>query len=209
VTGDRSAIASPAGVTPREPSSLRVLTLTTLQQAGLTSIRFGLPILAPYWRDAFHLSLARVGVLLGAFDLGALLLFIPIGLLTDRWGGAGVLGAGALFTAAMTAVTTRANGYWPLALLLAIAGLGCGSGQTAGTRTSWDGWPWPPSWPGPSRRPRESPNQRREPAECPAPPTASDESASARPTRHCLNGARGGAFSTWRCGPRRPPGLVP
>ncbi|HKV46081.1 MAG TPA: MFS transporter, partial [bacterium] len=127
-------MASPAGATPREPSSLRVLTLTTLQQAGLTSIRFGLPILAPYWRDAFHLSLAQVGVLLGAFDLGALLLFIPIGLLADRWGGAAILGAGALFTAAMTALTTRAHGYWPLALLLAVAGLGYGSGQTAGTQ---------------------------------------------------------------------------
>src|SRR5690348_4814566 len=105
---------------PRQPSGLRVLTLTTLQQAGLTSIRFGLPILAPFWRDALHLSLGQVGLLMGAFDLGALLLFIPIGLLTDRWGEPAVLTAGALYTATMTAVAMRAHTFWSLALMLAI-----------------------------------------------------------------------------------------
>jgi predicted MFS family arabinose efflux permease len=119
---------------PRQPSGLRVLTLTTLQQAGLTSIRFGLPILAPFWRDALHLSLGQVGLLMGAFDLGALLLFIPIGLLTDRWGEPAVLTAGALYTATMTAVAMRAHTFWSLALMLAIAGLAYGSGQTAGTK---------------------------------------------------------------------------
>jgi len=101
---------------------LRVLALTTLQQAGLTSVRFGLPILAPFWRDALHLSLARVGLLLAAFDLGALVLFVPIGLLTDRWGEPVVLTAGALFTAGMTAVITQAGSFWSLAVLLAISG---------------------------------------------------------------------------------------
>lgn len=126
-------ISSPEA-TPREPSGLRVLTLTTLQQAGLTAVRFGLPILAPFWRDAFHLSLAQVGLLLGAFDLGALLLFIPIGLIADRWGEPAVLGAGALFTAAMAAAITRAHSFGWLAFLLIIAGMGYGSGQTAGAK---------------------------------------------------------------------------
>ncbi len=118
----------------RAPSGLRVLALTTVQQAGLTSVRFGLPILAPFWRDALQLSLAQVGLLLGAFDLGTLLLFIPIGLLVDRWGEPVILTAGALFTAAATALVTQAGGFWSLALLLAIAGLGYGSGQTAGAK---------------------------------------------------------------------------
>jgi predicted MFS family arabinose efflux permease len=112
----------------------RVLTLTTLQQAGLTTIRFGLPVLAPFWRAALGISLGQVGVLLGAFDLGALLLFVPIGLLTDRWGEPLVLTAGALFTAAMTAVVAGAPGFSVLAVLLILAGLGYGSGQTAGTK---------------------------------------------------------------------------
>jgi predicted MFS family arabinose efflux permease len=115
-------------------SGLQILTLTTLQQAGLTSIRFGLPILAPFWRDALHLSLAQVGLLLGAFDLGALLLFIPLGALADRWGEPAVLAAGSLFTAAMAAAATLARDIATLAFMLAIAGLGYGSGQTAGTK---------------------------------------------------------------------------
>ena len=113
---------------------MRVLTLTTLQQAGLTAVRFGLPILAPFWRDALHLTLGQVGLLLASFDFGSLLLFIPLGLLADRWGEPNVLAAGALFTAAMTALLTRAQGFWSLAAFLAIAGLGYGSGQTAGTK---------------------------------------------------------------------------
>jgi len=111
-----------------------VLTLATLQQAGLTTIRFGLPVLAPFWRDALGISLVQVGVLLGAFDFGALLLFLPLGLLADRWGEPAVLTVGALFTAAMAAVVATAHGFGTLALLLALAGLGYGSGQTAGTK---------------------------------------------------------------------------
>lgn len=119
---------------PRASAALRVLTLTTLQQAGLTTIRFGLPVLAPFWREAFGLSLAQVGILFGAFDLGALLLFLPLGLLADRWGEPLVLTAGALFTAAMAAVVASARGFGALAVLLFVAGLGYGSGQTAGTK---------------------------------------------------------------------------
>jgi sugar phosphate permease len=111
-----------------------VLTLTTLQQAGLTSIRFGLPILAPFWRDTLHLSLGQVGLLMAAFDLGGMLLFIPIGLLTDRWGERAILTAGALYTAILTAVVGRSQTFWSLALMLAAAGLAYGSGQTAGTK---------------------------------------------------------------------------
>src|SRR5690348_14688701 len=119
---------------PRPSAAFRVLTLTTLQQAGLTTIRFGLPVLAPFWREALGVSLAQVGILLGAFDFGALLLFLPLGLLADRWGEPAVLTAGALFTAAMAAVVARAHTFGTLAVLLAVAGLGYGSGQTAGTK---------------------------------------------------------------------------
>lgn len=114
--------------------AVRILTLATFQQAGLTTIRFGLPVLAPFWREALGISLPQVGVLLGAFDLGALLMFVPIGLLADRWGEPAVLTAGALFTAAMAAIVADAHRFATLALLLALAGLGYGSGQTAGTK---------------------------------------------------------------------------
>lgn len=121
-------------VSPRQASGARVLALTTLQQAGLTSVRFGLPLLAPFWRDSLHLSLGQVGLLLAAFDLGGMLLFIPIGLLTDRWGERTILAAGSLYTAVITALVARTQTFWSLALTLAAAGLGYGSGQMAGTK---------------------------------------------------------------------------
>lgn len=114
--------------------AVRILILATLQQAGLTTIRFGLPVLAPFWREALGVSLPQIGVLLGAFDFGALLMFVPIGLLADRWGEPAVLTAGALFTAATAAIVSDAHRLATLALLLALAGLGYGSGQTAGTK---------------------------------------------------------------------------
>lgn len=45
-----------------------------------------------------------------------------------------MLTAGALFTAAMSAAVAGAHGFGTLAVLLAAAGLGYGSGQTAGTK---------------------------------------------------------------------------
>jgi sugar phosphate permease len=119
---------------PRPSAALRVLTLTTLQQAGLTTIRFGLPVLAPFWRDALGLSLGQVGILFGIFDFGALLLFLPLGLLADRVGEPTVLTAGALFTGAMAAAVAGARSFGVLAFLLGLAGLGYGSGQTAGAK---------------------------------------------------------------------------
>jgi len=116
------------------PRGWRVLALATLQQAGLTSIRFGLPILAPFWRDALHLSLAQVGVLLGAFDLGAMLLFIPLGVVADRWGEPAVLAGGAVFTAAVAALAVLAHGFWPLALLLRPPDSDMAAGRPPGTR---------------------------------------------------------------------------
>ena len=49
-------------------------------------------------------------------------------------GRTGRAGGGALFTAAVTAGATLAPSFWPLAAVLAIAGLGYGSGQTAGNK---------------------------------------------------------------------------
>jgi len=123
-----------SGVLGGAGAGWRVLAVATLQQAGLTSVRFGLPIVAPFWRGALHLSLGQIGLLFGAFDLGAMLLFIPIGVLSDRWGERAVLAGGALFTAAATAGAVLTRSFWPLAAVLAVAGLGYGSGQTAGNK---------------------------------------------------------------------------
>ncbi|HEY8415119.1 MAG TPA: hypothetical protein VIK99_05035, partial [Thermaerobacter sp.] len=58
---------------PGAPRALRqrwlLLALATLQQAGLTAVRFGIPVVAPFVRADLGLSLSTTGMVLGAFDL--------------------------------------------------------------------------------------------------------------------------------------------
>lgn len=53
---------------PGAAAGWHVPMLTTFQQVGLTAIRFGLTILAPFWHEVPHLSLAEIGLMLGALD---------------------------------------------------------------------------------------------------------------------------------------------
>lgn len=116
-----------------------LLAVATLQQAGLTFVRFGLPTVAPFIRADLGLSLAQTGAVLGAFDLGALLAFYLTGIATDRLGERWVMGAGALFTAALTAGAAGAPTMAVLAALLALAGVGFPSSQVAGSHAVM-GW---------------------------------------------------------------------
>lgn len=116
-----------------------LLAVATLQQAGLTFVRFGLPALAPFIRSDLHLSLAQTGVVLGAFDLGALLMFYLTGLATDRWGERVVMAAGACLTGLVAAAAAAADRVWVLAGLLALAGAGFPSSQVAGSHAVM-GW---------------------------------------------------------------------
>ncbi len=126
--------------TPEPPAARwTVLWVATLQQAGVTFVRFGLPALAPFFRSDLGLSLSQTGIVLGIFDLGAVLAFYLTGLLTRRFGERRVLAAGALLTGAVTVVAASTRGLWPLALLLAVAGAGFPSSHVAGTQ-AMVGW---------------------------------------------------------------------
>lgn len=124
---------------PAPPLRWWLLAVATLQQAGLTLVRFGLPALAPFVRADLGLSLAQTGAVLGAFDLGALLAFYLTGLATDRWGERRVMAAGAVTTGLLTAAASRAPSLPALALLLAAAGVGFPSSQVAGSHAVM-GW---------------------------------------------------------------------
>lgn len=115
------------------PYRWRVLVVATVQQAGLTFVRFGLPALAPFVRSDLALSLAQTGVVLGAFDLGALLSFYLTGVATERVGERQVMAAGALVTGLATAAAALAPSLGVLALVLAVAGAGFPSSQVAGS----------------------------------------------------------------------------
>ncbi|GBD29746.1 Hexuronate transporter [bacterium HR32] len=117
--------------------------MATLQQAGLTFVRFGLPALAPFMRADLRLSLGQTGVVLGAFDLGALLAFYATGVATERWGERRVMACGSLITGLLAATAALAPSATLLALLLAAAGVGFPSSQVAGSQAVMGSFP---SW---------------------------------------------------------------
>jgi predicted MFS family arabinose efflux permease len=117
--------------------------VATLQQAGLTFVRFGLPALAPFMRADLRLSLGQTGVVLGAFDLGALLAFYATGVATERWGERRVMACGSLITGLLAATAALAPSATLLALLLAAAGVGFPSSQVAGSQAVMGSFP---SW---------------------------------------------------------------
>lgn len=119
----------------------RVLAVATVQQAGLTFVRFGLPALAPFVRADLGLSLAETGVVLGAFDLGALLAFYATGLATERAGERRVMAAGAVATGLMAVLGALAPSVRLLALALAAAGAGFPSSQVAGSHAVMAAFP--------------------------------------------------------------------
>lgn len=116
-----------------------LLAAATVQQAGLTFVRFGLPAVAPFVRDGLGLSVAQVGIVLGAFDLGAVAVYYVTGLATDRYGERRVMVAGALATGLIVAMAGATRGLWQLALVLALAGVGFPSSQVAGSHAVM-GW---------------------------------------------------------------------
>ncbi len=117
--------------------------MATLQQAGLTFVRFGLPALTPFMREDLRLSLALTGVVLGAFDLGALLAFYATGVATERWGERRVMASGSLLTGLLAAAAGFAPSPGLLAFLLALAGVGFPSSQVAGSQAVMGSFP---SW---------------------------------------------------------------
>ncbi|QBS37896.1 MFS transporter [Thermaerobacter sp. FW80] len=136
--------AGPADGRPDAPGAPRnrwlLLALATLQQAGLTAVRFGIPVVAPFVRADLGLSLSTTGMVLGAFDLGALLTFYLTGRLTDRYGERRVMAAGAVLTGVVTAAAALAGrGLGALLALLVLAGTGFPSSQVAGSHAvvSW------------------------------------------------------------------------
>lgn len=112
----------------------RTLVLATLQQAGLTVVRFGMPALVPFVREDLALSFVQVGILLAAMDIGGFPAFIPTGVLADRWGERRVLRAGGMLVGSAAILGALVPSYGVLLFCLAVAGVGFPSGHTAGIK---------------------------------------------------------------------------
>ncbi|MGH3002617.1 MAG: MFS transporter, partial [Gaiellaceae bacterium] len=89
---------------------------------------------APSLRHEYGLSLAQTGLLISSSLVGSVLSLIPWGLATDRVGERTVLVIGLAACGACLLGAAAQTGFWPLAALLAAAGLTGASVQSASGR---------------------------------------------------------------------------
>jgi sugar phosphate permease len=111
-----------------------VLAAGTFAQTTYSAIWFGVAVLAPLLRDREHLSLAETGVLLSSSLVGSLVSLIPWGLATDRFGERVVLVIGLTLCGGTLLAAGFARGFWPLAGLMAFAGMTGACVQSASGR---------------------------------------------------------------------------
>jgi sugar phosphate permease len=111
-----------------------VLAAGTFAQTSYSAIWFGVAVMAPFLRDRDHISLAQTGILISSSLIGSLLSLIPWGLATDRFGERVVLFVGLTIAGAALIAAAFVHGFWPLALLLALAGAAGSSVHAASGR---------------------------------------------------------------------------
>ena len=88
------------------------------------SIADGLAVLLPFWKAAFHLSLAQVGLVITCFEGATALFQIPAGLLGERHGERRLLTLGTLLTAACFILVAFSGNVYLLCILMMVGGLG-------------------------------------------------------------------------------------
>jgi MFS transporter, FSR family, fosmidomycin resistance protein len=90
------------------------------------SIADGLAVLLPFWKIAFQLSLAQVGLIITCFEGATALFQVPAGFLGERYGERRLLTLGTIVTTlSLMAIAFTGNAYILCALLI-IGGLGAG-----------------------------------------------------------------------------------
>ena len=99
-----------------------MLAAGTFAQVGYTSVLVGLTVLAPALRARYGLSLAEVGVVIAAPNIGAITTLYPWGRAADRFGERTVIAVGLGAAAACIAATASVSSFAALALLLVLAG---------------------------------------------------------------------------------------
>jgi sugar phosphate permease len=111
-----------------------VLAAGTFAQTTYSAIWFGIAVMAPALRARDHLSLAETGLLISSSLVGSLVSLIPWGLATDRFGERVVLVSGLGLCGATLIAAGSVQGFWPLAGLIALAGMTGASVQSASGR---------------------------------------------------------------------------
>jgi sugar phosphate permease len=111
-----------------------VLAAGTFAQTTYSAIWFGIAVMAPALRARDHLSLAQMGLLLSSSLVGSLISLIPWGIATDHVGERIVLVSGLALCGGALIAAGLVHGFWPLALLVALAGMTGASVQSASGR---------------------------------------------------------------------------
>ena len=124
---------------PAHPYRWVVLTASVLASGAYSAARFGMPALGPQLSEAFDVSLATMGVVLGSMALGQMLTSYTWGALADRFGeqlvmAMGLVGAGVTLTVAAFAGTLPA-----LVTALALTGM-LGAVANTGSGRAVMGW---------------------------------------------------------------------
>jgi sugar phosphate permease len=118
-----------------------VLAAGTAAQTTFSAVTIGLPVLAPALRDAYGLSLLRVGIVLDSVWIGTMLTLLPWGLLADRIGERLVLAVGLGGCGAALIAVAHADSFTQLVLLLAVAGAAGASVNSASGRAVMQWFP--------------------------------------------------------------------
>lgn len=118
-----------------------VLLVGTFAQAATAAFYLGLPAIGPGLRAELGLSLAGLGLLLGAPTAGLVLTLIAWGRLSDHLGERAVMTAGLVATAVTLALAPVATSAVPLGALLLLAGAGAACVNAASGRAvlTWFG----------------------------------------------------------------------
>jgi MFS family permease len=99
-----------------------ILAAGTLSATSLAAVQTGMAAIAPSLRTHFHLSLAQVGTLLAAPNVGMTLTFLAWGIVTDRIGERPALTLGLTGSAISLAVAARVHSFGALIAALAATG---------------------------------------------------------------------------------------
>jgi sugar phosphate permease len=116
-----------------------ILGAGVVAQASFSALLIGLASIAPAIQHRYGLSLAQVGVVLAAVNIGTVLTLLPWGLLADRIGERTTIAVGLAGCGAAVAGAAFAGSFGALVALLALGGALGGCVQSASGRAvmSW------------------------------------------------------------------------
>ena len=116
-----------------------ILGAGVVAQASFSALLIGLASIAPAIQHRYDLSLAQVGVVLAAVNIGTVVTLFPWGLLADRIGERKTIGVGLTGCGAAVAGAALAGSFGALVALLALGGALGGCVQSASGRAvmSW------------------------------------------------------------------------